>query len=437
MKKYILAFLLLLLMTSLTLGWDLSLATGLSVKNALLYLILMIWFVETAALHNRELDLPSVLVPYALIVAYAMSSWFVMSFVLQPAGYDFFAAAIALKNEVVDHFIVFVIFFFGLSTTRDALSLVRFLIWMTMVGNLLTVVDAFDMPDLGIIDQRDDGRVSGPVGESNAYGAFIATTLPGCVALAVDSRGYARLLAILGTFVTIVALFLTSSRGAFVGLFAGGLFTIFYLRQYVSLKGVTWGIALIVVSVVSTLVVFYSTGYLSLLEERFVEQSTGNAYDATSSRSEIWKLAILRILEYPHSLLTGFGWDAYDHMRGLFQKSTHNFYLNKLFNLGLPGLLLYLALFHNIVSACRRALPHASDETRLHLMACVFGSASLGGAIFFIDLHAPWIFIWAYLGLSMRLAVESWRKSPAASPAAVLVPMRQSRVRRTLKPEGT
>lgn len=423
MKKQILAFLLLLLMTSLTLGWDLSLVTGLSAKNVLLYLIMMLWFIETAAVHNRTFDLPSVLVPYCVIVAYAMTSWFVMSFVLQPAGYNFYVAAIALKNELVDHFIVFMIFFYGVTTTREPLSLLRFLIAMAMLGNLLAVIDAFDMPNLGIIDQREDGRVSGPIGESNAYGAFIAMTLPGCVALTMESRGYWRVVALVGTFATIVALFLTSSRGAFVGLFVGCVFTVFYLRDYVSLQGVAYGATAVVATVLATLIVLYGTGYLSLLEERFLEQSSSNVYDATSSRSKIWELAVMRMAEYPHSLLAGFGWDAYDHMRGVFPKAIHNFYLNKLFNLGLPGLLLYLVLFHNIVANCRSALADASRAVRLHITACVFGVTSLGGAIFFIDLHAPWIFIWAYLGLCMRIVVESREeneRAPASDP--VLAP---------------
>lgn len=430
MKKLILGGLLLLLMVSVTLGWDLSLATGLSVKNALLYLIMMAFFLEAAALHNRSIDLPAVVLPFTMIVAYAMASWLIMIFVVQWSAYDPFASAIALKTELVDHYIAFLIFFYGLSSVRNCLSLVRFIVWMTMVGNLITIVDAFDVPDLGIIHQRDDGRVSGPIGESNAYGAFIAMTLPGCVALAIESRGTARQLAIAGTFVTVVALFLTASRGAFVGLAAGCVFSLAFLRAYLSLRFVAYGALCIFAFVLLTLILFYATGYLDLLEERFIERTSGNAFEATSSRSAIWTLAILRIAEYPHSLLTGFGWDAYDHMRGLFPRSMHNFYLNKLFNLGLPGLVLYLILFRNIVASLRQALPYAGDAVRLHIMGCIFGAASLGAAIFFIDLHGPWIFIWAYIALMLRLAVESTKAAdePRAESYADPVVVRLSHI---------
>jgi O-antigen ligase len=423
MKRYILAFLLSLLMVSLTVGWDLSLAPGLSAKNALLYLIIIIGMVEMAVFRNLSFDLPSVVIPFALVAIYALVSWFAVAFVVQMPTYNPVDAGIALKTELIDHFLIFLIFFFGISTAAGSLSLIRFLLWMAIVGNLVAVVDAFDIPDLGIIEQREDGRVSGPIGESNAYGAFIAMTLPGIAVLAIESAGMKRVIAILGVFVTVLALFLTASRGAMVGLAAGGIFSTFFLRDYVSFRRVRHAIIILSVAVAATLIVFFATGYLGLLEERFIEQSSGGAYEASSSRSAIWTLALRRMIEYPYSVLIGFGWDAYNHMGGLFPRATHNFYLNKWFNLGLPGLVLYLLLFYNILRNCRKALERASRSARLHLMSFVFGLTSLGGAIFFIDLHAPWIFIWAYVGLIMRLAVESLRGSDAPAPHGVTLRM--------------
>ena len=63
-------------------GLDLSLAPGLSVKNAFLYTIIVIYMIETAVFHNRRLELPSVLVPFGLFVGYCILSWFVAAFVV-------------------------------------------------------------------------------------------------------------------------------------------------------------------------------------------------------------------------------------------------------------------------------------------------------------------------------------------------------------------
>ena len=142
-----------------TFGWDLSLAPGLSVKNAFLYLIIVIYMIETAVFHNRRLELPSVLVPFGLFVGYSILSWFVVAFVVQLTNYPILETAISLKTYRFDHFLLFLLFFYGLTSTKDVVSLLRTFLWLLVIGNLVTVVDGFNVPDLGIIQQREDGRL--------------------------------------------------------------------------------------------------------------------------------------------------------------------------------------------------------------------------------------------------------------------------------------
>ena len=101
----------------------------------------------------------------------------------------------------------------------------------------------------------------------------------------------------------------------------------------------------------------------------------------SSNRTVIWRIALERMFQHPISFVTGFGWDAYDFMRG-FIKATHNVYLNIMINLGLPGLLLYLALIMNIFAACRRAIRHAEEAVKLQLTAFVFGFSALCISVF-------------------------------------------------------
>lgn len=214
-----------------------------------------------------------------------------------------------------------------------------------------------------------------------------------------------------------------------VGIVCGSAFSMFYLRSYISTVRIVQGILFVILGVLVMSVVFYSTGYLDLLQERFLEKSSGGAFEASSSRSAIWELAIRRMIDTPSSFIVGFGWDAYIHMDKLFPRATHNFYLKQMFNLGIIGLSLYLVMFYNIVAKCRSALQQASDSARLHGMGFIFGIASLGAAIFFIDLHAPWIYVWAYVGLIMRLSVESSKKIEPFSSNEI-VPTRSSSVPR-------
>lgn len=419
MKRFFILLLLTVLLVATTFGWDLSLAPGLSVKNGFLYLIMGLYLTEAAVLRNQRFELPAVVVPFALYVAYALLSWFIAAFVVQPDYYNPLSTAISLKGERIDHFIIFLLFFYSVSTSQEALGLIRVFLWMIVLGNLLTVVDGFNIPDLGIIQPREDGRLGGPMGESNQYGALLALTVPAVIALLWDSPHTKRLLAVFACVVSVLALLAASSRGSYVGLLVGSIVAAFFLRTVISARQVAVGATAATLIVLVLVVVSLTTELFSDVTDRLLEKATSNdMFTASSGRSEHWRLAIERMLENPITFITGFGWDAYDHMRG-FLGSTHNSYLNVAFNLGVPALILYLILLYNIVATCRRALHQATGVARAHLTAFVFGMTSLYVSILFVELYQPWAFIWAYIGLIMRLSVESIRVSkPVAAAAA-------------------
>ena len=407
MNRFLLTFMLCVFLVDTTFGLDLSLAPGLSVKNAFLYLIMIVYMIETAIYHNRRFELPSVLVPFGLLIGYCILSWFIASFIIQPAYYKPLDTFISLKVERIDHLIAFLLFFYGVASTKDALSLIRIFLWMMVLGNLLTVVDGFNIPDLGIIQQREDGRLGGPLGESNQYGAFLALTLPAIVALVWDAHTK-KPLAYFACVVSILALMASGSRGSYVGLFLGSAFAAFYLRSFITLRQIALAMTVSILAIVAVIAIFLTTDPFGDLLDRFIEKSSGDAFSISSGRSEIWATTIERMLEHPLSFVTGFGFDAYDHMRG-FRANTHNSYLNILFNLGFPAVIIYLLLIYNIVAACRRALAKVEETVRVHLMAFVFGFAALSVSVLFVELYRPWIYIWAYVGLIMRLAVSSIR----------------------------
>jgi len=409
MNRLILTMMLGVLLVGMTFGFDFSLGPGLSIKNAFLYLILVAFTIETAVRRNRRFELPSVLVPFGLFVGYCLISWFTTGFVVQLPNYEPLITFITLKSQRIDHLIVFLLFFYGVSSSEDAIGLLRVFLWMVVVGNLLTVVDGFNIPDLGIIQQREDGRLGGPMGESNQYGAYLALTFPAVVSLMWDSQTK-KWLAISASFISVLALLATGSRGAFAGLILGSVFATYFLRSFISLRQVALGAIASIAGVVIILAVFLSTDLFGDYLQQLVERSTGSKRDVTAGRSQIWATAFNRMLEHPWSFLTGFGWEAYEYMRG-FYKSTHNVYLNIMFHLGLPGLLLYLALMYNIFATCRRAILKATGMVRTQLVAFVLGFAALNVSLFFVELYKPWIYIWAYVGIILRISVESIRSS--------------------------
>jgi O-antigen ligase len=112
----------------------------------------------------------------------------------------------------------------------------------------------------------------------------------------------------------------------------------------------------------------------------------------------------------PITLITGFGWDAYDFM-GFFY-APHNHYLLVWFELGIVGLASYLLLIRQLVVTARSAAENASEETARYLTAFVYGILALSGALFFEQLFEPWKYIWIYCGLTMRMAVIALQTKP-------------------------
>ena len=125
MKRALLILLLCIMFVATTFGWELSLAPGLSIKNAFLYLIIVIYMIETAVFHNRHFELPSVLVPFFLLVGYCIFSWLTVALIVQWKGYSVLDAGISLKTNRFDHLMFFLLFFYALSSSKDVLSLLR------------------------------------------------------------------------------------------------------------------------------------------------------------------------------------------------------------------------------------------------------------------------------------------------------------------------
>ena len=74
----------------------------------------------------------------------------------------------------LDLFLFFLLFLYGPRTPAQALALAKWLVGVIAVANLVTFLDVFNIPDLGIMVDRPDSRVAGPIGGVNQYGAVLA-----------------------------------------------------------------------------------------------------------------------------------------------------------------------------------------------------------------------------------------------------------------------
>src|SRR5688572_6584046 len=278
------------------------------------------------------------------------------------------------------------------------MKVIKWILAGAVFANLATILDTSGLINLGY-QERMDGRTQGAIGESNQYAAYIILFIPGMVAAAVASRGFMRLAWLGGALLSCVALAMTASRGGIVGAVIGLAVGAYLFRHLISYSRVAgWVMA----SIALLAVVMSFSQYGGLLTERvFGQTSNIDVTEASSGRSEIWINLFMTMAQTPITFITGFGWDVYWTFP--FRFSPHNHYFSLWFNLGLVGLIAGSYLLFGAISRARRASLVADPVLRRQLIAFVIGATSVCGAVFFVELHDPWIYFWMYAGVVMRL----------------------------------
>jgi O-antigen ligase len=204
---------------------------------------------------------------------------------------------------------------------------------------------------------------------------------------------------------------MTVSRGGMLALVVSLIWGTFYFRRYLPIGKI---FAVGSLALVAVLIFAAASGtYGDLLHERVIGQTFVTTGDMSSGRSEIWETALTRMMETPWTLVTGFGWFAYESMG--FRFLTHNSYLLLWFNLGLPGLIAFIVILAQVFTTVVKAVRVASPAVRPHLMGIAVGLVALAIAVFFVNLFGPWSYIWALLGLGARLAVNELTADALAS----------------------
>jgi O-antigen ligase len=403
MIRKLLLVLFIALIVGRAIGLDTGLGPGLSIKNALIYVVATFIAVEAVVAGNRRIQLLPVLLPFAVLIGYALLSWaFIVIFVDDP-GYSARETLIRLKTKLVDQFIVLLIFYYGVVNRDDVLWLMKGVTWAVVFGCLITVIDTYDIPDLGIVTAReDDGRIEGIIGAAAEFGGLLAFYVPPIFALAVSSAGMKKLGAMVGVAATLMSVMLSASRGAMLAIITGAVAAAVYLRAQLNVRTLvrTAFISLILVAIAATFVVYSEYG--SLLRERLMTGlETGSAESVSSGRTAIWAAAMRDMANAPMSVVTGLGWETY--FQGLGRKlATHNVFLDRLYNLGLIGLTLFVAFHVAAILILRRGVSDADTAARPYVVAAVIGLISFMVAMLFTDLQIAGTYMWAYVGLALR-----------------------------------
>ncbi len=405
MIRFLLLFLFFIMFAGGAIGLDVSVAPGLSVKNVFLYSLFIIFFVQTAVMKNRKLEALSVIGPFSFLLAYCFLSFALIVAVGIYPNYGVMNGAIQLKTGMVDHYLMLLVFFYGVIKAKDVVWLIRSVIWLVMLGNAVTLADAFGMPDLGMLAVHYSGRVQGFIGQPNDYGSFLSFFLPATIALFVTEAGFKRFLAGIGVLATFVTLLLTFSRGSWLGVVVGAVAAAFFLRKHISMRAVTLSVTAAIAATVITVPLIFVSGFGEIFMDRLALLS-GDAHTLSQGRSTLWLHALSVMMERPETFITGYGWNAYANFRE-FRLVTHNTYLAYLFNIGLIGLVLFLSTLSGVFTKLRWAVRTMSSDEKPFVTSGIFGFSALCVGMFFTEIFSGGILIWAFIGLILRLAIIS------------------------------
>ncbi len=396
------------------LGLGLALAPGLSLKNAMLYVIFIALVLEFSVGHR---DLLSETFPlhihWLLLIIYGTFTWLVIVLLGVHRGYGALQGFISLKGQLVDLFLFLLVYLYGPKDKSSTLSLLRWLATVLIVVNVVTMIDVFNVPDLGIITDRRDGRLAGPFNEVNQYGAVLIFIIPLTAGLALASRGLMKAYYGFGTLIAFILLGLTVSRGSYVGLLTGGAMALYLVRDHIRremvVKGAVAGFVLLIL-VAGVIAYQNPEGFL----DKF--NVAGASLERVSSgRTFFWRQTLTMMSDWPFSFLTGYGWDAYATLF-LGYGDPHNTYLMYWFNLGLVGLGLYASIVFWIVRFALKSLDTISADIKPIIIGLVFGLLALHVALFFVGLYASSLFIWALVGVTLRLLTEDLHAANSSIP---------------------
>jgi O-antigen ligase len=418
--RWMFVLLVTLLITSDFLGHNPGLGPGLSMKNAMLYVIAMALMFRLALSGNFKLRLPGLHMAWGMWIGYAILTFFTAWLVIHYRSYSALQSAIALKSDIIDSAIFCFVVFYGVQDEKDYRTVMTALMAAIGISSVLTLTDMVGLTGLGTKigeSGAEADRVFGAFGHANETAALLALMLPGVIAMTSSTRGFWRLFWIGGSIATAAVFVLTVSRGAYVGVAIGYPIAVLMFRNLIPPRRIaTWVLAGIVLAVIGA-------GVMSIADPRAAASIADRVFgigsmgmsEASSGRTDIWMQAINEMMANPVTLITGFGWNVYSTMPTVF--AMHNTYLDQWFNLGLLGVGVYVYIIYLTVRTAKQAATLTVGPLRADLIAYAFGMLGLAVSVFFGNLYTSKPYIWMYVGLSMRGAMFVFDKVAATERA--------------------
>ena len=148
--RYLLALLVLVLTASDVGGWTLSLAPGLSVKNGMIYLILLALAARFVVRGGMRMELPRIHLWFGILLTYATLTWLAAGILIQYKTFDLLSSGFNLKTQLFENAIVFVLFLYGTRTLQDAEFQLKCLLLAVATANAIAIGNVTGIFDIGV-----------------------------------------------------------------------------------------------------------------------------------------------------------------------------------------------------------------------------------------------------------------------------------------------
>jgi hypothetical protein len=306
MRHTFLLLLFAVLLLSQMFGWKLGVSQGFSIKNAFLYGFFLLILVERLSPRaSKDPLLTKIHWPFISLILVGGISWAFTDLRTHVPNYSSDDRLIALKSMLADFYLFFIVYYYGVRNLQDAIALAKHILILIFSCNLITVMDVYNIPDLGIIKQMESdtnrGRLMGPIGEPNQYAAFLAFLFPSYIALAwaTTTGKIARCMFLSASLATIITLLLTGSRGGIFGLVAGAAWGYWQVRDKVCFKTMFKVIAL-ALPIVAVATAIATMNYSALLLGRIdATAQVGYVSAVSAGRTLIWQMDLSVMADHP------------------------------------------------------------------------------------------------------------------------------------------
>lgn len=399
-----------------------QLAPGLSVKNLLLYLAILLLMSKAMLGKRLRFEAPGVLLALAVLVLLAIASTFFVAGSDVYPRYPLMGSLLRIKAEQLDWLCWFVAFSAGIDKRNETERMLKVLLALVGFANVLTIWNAAGLPRIGEGVYNPEAiaglrRIDGYFGHANETAALIVLYLPIMVAFALSARRAERVMWFGACVASVMVLVGTVSRGGLIALLGSVLLAKMKYSRYLSIgRVVRWAVLLGLLGAILAGVV--GSAYLEKFVGRFTSVSTVSASDISSGRTEFWLQALTLMVRHPWSFIVGMGWNTWAVNGFIFLPHSH--YLWIYWDLGLAGLVAFCFIFVRIYKQAASVLktPISQAEARMPL-AVIFSIQAWMIAMAFANIGTPWIFVWPLLGLLSRycyfLLAEPTLEVPAQS----------------------